>query len=304
MESERGIIMTTYQKFKQMVKAITCVVTVLSMLLTQLYTSALPERDIYDKAENAVRIMTFNVLSERLNENAMINRRGIVTQTIAEYYPDSFGVQEATVEWMLCLKNRLPEYGCVGDATAAIPLFGEYNAIFYLKDKYELVDSGTFWLSETPEKPSKGWDAAMERVCTWAVLKNKISGVQYAHINTHLDHKGSLARQNSVPMILAKAAEFDMAVVCTGDFNLRENSALYNVLTADELHDSKFLAPDTMSNTTYNAFNPPTEQIKIIIDFILVNSRVTPLVYRVVTAGIDGRFVSDHYPVYSDMLIN
>ncbi len=296
--------MATYQKLKRILKSITCLVTVLSILITQLYTAALPERDIYDKAENAVRVMTFNVLSERFGENAMLNRRGIVTQTIAEYYPDSFGVQEATVAWMQCFKNRLPEYGSVGEATDYIPLFGEHCAIFYLKDKYEIVESGTFWLSQTPNKPSKGWDAATERVCTWAVLKNKITGVQYAHINTHLDHKGSLARQNSVPMILDKVAEFDMPIVCTGDFNFRENSELYKMLTADELHDTKFLAPDTMSNTTYNAFKPPEEQTKIIIDFVLVNSQVTPIVYRVVTAGIDGRFVSDHYPVYSDMLIN
>lgn len=280
------------------------VATVLAVLFTQIYAMHLPQRDIYNKADGAVRIMSFNVLSERFGENAMINRRGIVTQTIAEYYPDSFGVQEATVAWMQCFKNRLPEYGFVGEASDYIPLLGGYSAVFYLKDKYELVDSGTFWLSQTPDKPSKGWDAGSERVCTWAVLKNKTTGEQYAHINTHLDNKGALARQNSVPMILEKAAEFDMPVVCTGDFNFRENSELYKTLTAGTLQDSKFLAPDTMSNTTYNGFNPPESQTKIIIDFVLVNSLVTPLVYRVVTQGIDGRMVSDHYPVYADVLIN
>ncbi len=284
--------------------AMISVATVLAVLFTQIYAMHLPQRDIYNKADGAVRIMSFNVLSERFGENAMINRRGIVTQTIAEYYPDSFGVQEATVAWMQCFKNRLPEYGFVGEASDYIPLLGGYSAVFYLKDKYELVDSGTFWLSQTPDKPSKGWDAGSERVCTWAVLKNKTTGEQYAHINTHLDNKGALARQNSVPMILEKAAEFDMPVVCTGDFNFRENSELYKTLTAGTLHDSKFLAPDTMSNTTYNGFNPPESQTKIIIDFVLVNSLVTPLVYRVVTQGIDGRMVSDHYPVYADVLIN
>ena len=296
--------MTGIIKLKRIMLKITSIISVFAVLITQLFVSTLPERDIYEKAEGAVRIMSFNVLSERFGENAMVNRRGIVTQTIAEYYPDSFGVQEATVAWMQCFKNRLPEYAFVGEATDYIPLLGGYDAIFYLKDKYELVDTGTFWLSQTPDKPSKGWDAGSERVCTWAVLKNKLTGEKYAHINTHLDNKGAVARQNSIPMILAKAAEFDMAVVCTGDFNFRENSELYKTLTADELHDSKFLAPDTMSNTTYNGFNPPESQTKIIIDFILVNSSITPLVYRVVTAGIDGRVVSDHYPVYSDMLIN
>jgi endonuclease/exonuclease/phosphatase family metal-dependent hydrolase len=292
------------EKIKRIISAIISVLTVFSVLVTQVYLSQLPERDIYDKADGAVRIMSFNVLSERFGENAMINRRGIVTQTIAEYYPDSFGVQEATVAWMQCFKNRLPEYDYVGRATDFIPLLGGYSAVFYLKDKYEVVDSGTFWLSRTPDKPSKGWDADSERVCTWAVLKNKSTGEQYAHINTHLDNKGALARQNSVPMILAKAAEFDMPVVCTGDFNFRENSELYITLTADDLRDTKFLAPDTMSKTTYNGFNPPESQTQIIIDFVLVNSQMTPLVYRVVTEGIDGRTVSDHYPVYADVLID
>lgn len=296
--------MLTTDKIRRILNAIISVVTVVSVLAAQFYITRLPERDIYEKADGAVRIMSFNVLSERFGENAMINRRGIVTQTIAEYYPDSFGVQEATVAWMQCFKNRLPEYDYVGRATDLIPLLGGYSAVFYLKDKYEVVDSGTFWLSQTPDKPSKGWDAGSERVCTWAVLKNKTTGEQYAHINTHLDNKGALARQNSVPMILAKVAEFDMPVVCTGDFNFRENSELYKMLTAGELHDSKFLAPDTMSNTTYNGFNPPESQTKIIIDFILVTSGITPLVYRVVTEGIDGRTVSDHYPVYADVLIN
>lgn len=105
-------------------------------------------------------------------------------------------------------------------------------------------------------------------------------------------------------MVSAKAAEFNIPVVCTGDFNFREGSANYRALTAGVLKDTKFMAPDTMSNTTYNAFNPPEQQTRIIIDFILVNSLVTPLVYRVVAEGVDGRFVSDHYPVYADVVMN
>ncbi len=262
------------------------------------------ERDIYPKAENTVRVMSFNVLCAGEGEHAMQNRLGIVTQTIAEYYPDSIGLQEATPAWMLCLSNQLPEYDYVGVGRFDGHILGEFSAIFYLKEKYKVVNSGTFWISETPDVPSKGWDASINRVCTWAVLENKATGEQYAHINTHLDYRGVLPRQKGIEMILEKAAELNnIPVVATGDFNLDEGSDYYKQLTAGVLLDTKFLAPDTMQNATYHHYTLPTDP-KNVIDFVLANDKVTPLVYRVVTAGIDDKFVSDHYPVYSDMLLN
>lgn len=293
-----------FLKFIKLTPKLTAILGAMFVLLAQINGTPLFERDTHAKPENAVRIMSFNILSERFGENSVINRKEAVAKTIAEYYPDSFGAQECTTLWMAYLKQQLPEYGSVGELSTEVPFLGGYSPVFYLKNKYDVVDSGTFWLSEIPDVSSLGWDAGSIRVCTWVILQNKLTGEQYAHINTHLDNKGEMARQKGLAMVMAKAAEFDIPVVCTGDFNFREDSANYKTLTSGLLKDSKFLAPDTMSNTTYNAFKPPAEQTKIIIDFVLVNSKATPLVYRVVTEGVDGQFVSDHYPVYADMVMN
>ena len=261
------------------------------------------DRDIYPKLENAVRIMSFNVLCAGTDEHAMQNRLGIVTRTITEYYPDSIGLQEATPYWMAWLNIMLPEYDYVGVGRDNGKFLGEFSAILYLKDKYKVVDSGTFWLSQTPETPSIGWDAVCNRVCTWAVLENKSTGEQYAHINTHLDHRGAEARENSINMILEKAASFDVPVVCTGDFNLKQNSDLYTSLTAGVLQDTKFAAADTMDHATFHGFSETVDPARV-IDFIFTDSRMTPLVYKVVTEGIEGVSVSDHYPLYSDMRLD
>lgn len=247
-----------------------------------------------------MRIMSFNLLCQGKDEHVMKNRRELATRTIMEHRPDSVGVQEATPDWMKWLSKSLPDYGYVGVGRDNGKKRGEYSAVFYLKDKYKVVDSGTFWLSATPEKPTMGWDAVCMRVCSWAVLEDKNNGKQYAHINTHLDHRGNTAREKGIDLVLKKAAEFELPVVCTGDFNLFEGSALYERLMSGVLRDTKFLAPETMNNATYHHFEVPTDEVGV-IDYVLVNDRVKPLVYRVVTERVDGRFVSDHYPVYADV---
>ncbi|NLP48835.1 MAG: endonuclease/exonuclease/phosphatase family protein [Clostridiales bacterium] len=297
--------MTYINTLKKIFKSLFTLLTLIAALTTQIFIANLPQRDIYPKAEDAVRVMSFNLLSERFGSEAMNFRTGIVSQTIAEYYPDSFGVQEATGAWMLSLKNRLPEYDYVGRARSIYPL-DETCAVFYLKDKYELLDSGTFWLSETPQKISRGWDGEFARVCSWVLLENKKTGETYAHLNTHLDHRGPIAREKSIDLILDKAESFGpIPVVITGDFNFRENSSLYKAMTADAFADTKFLAPDTMHSPTYHNFKPPEEQNPdIVIDFIFVSKNIQALKYKVITEGINGRPVSDHYPLYSDLLLN
>lgn len=278
-------------------------VAIAAMVFNQIGYVMHLERDIYPKAEDSVRIMSFNVLYGGEGERGLQNRLGIVTQTVTEYYPDSLGVQEATPLWMLWFNIFLPEYDYVGVGRDDGKFKGEYAAIFYLKDKYRVVQSETFWLSQTPEKPSLGWDAACNRVCTWAVLENKATGERYVHMNTHLDHVGSVARQNSVEMILEKAASFNLPVVCTGDFNFSQGSGLYNTLTSGALQDTKSLAPETMNHATFHGFTAPNGPNRV-IDFIFTNTRMTPLVYKVVTEGIDGKPVSDHYPLYSEMILS
>lgn len=290
-------------QLKDFFAKIVSIFAIVAMVFNQIgYVSHL-ERDIYPKAEDAIRIMSFNVLYGGDDEHGIQNRLGIVTQTITEYYPDSVGLQEATPMWMLWFNTFLPEYDYVGVGRDDGRFIGEFSAIFYLKDKYKVVQSETFWLSETPEKPSLGWDAACNRTCTWAVLENKATGERYAHVNTHLDHVGAEARENGVAMILEKVASYDIPVVCTGDFNLSQGSEFYNTLISGVLKDTKFVAPNTMSHATFHDFSEPVDPDGI-IDFIFTNSSMTPLVYKVIMEGIDGTAVSDHYPIYSDMMLS
>ncbi len=281
---------------RSFLKRVFSILHVILMLFSKVYGPLLPERDIYERGENKLRVISFNVLCFGAGKNIAKKRVGIATQTIAEYYPDSFGVQEATPFWMTALAANLPEYGFVGVGREDGFLLGEFSAVFYLKDKYEVVDSGTFWLSETPEKPSIGWDASFNRICTWAILENKHTSVQYVHMNTHLDHRGEVARDKSIDLILEKATEFDLPVVFTGDFNIREGSSLYEKMISGILCDSKYIAKDMIESPTFHSFGKKSE----IIDYILVNDKIDVEVYRVITEGIDGRYVSDHYPIYID----
>lgn len=160
-----------FLKFIKLTPKLTAILGAMFVLLAQINGTPLFERDTHAKPENAVRIMSFNILSERFGENSVINRKEAVAKTIAEYYPDSFGAQECTTLWMAYLKQQLPEYGSVGELSTEVPFLGGYSPVFYLKNKYDVVDSGTFWLSEIPDVSSLGWDAGSIRVCTWVILQ-------------------------------------------------------------------------------------------------------------------------------------
>jgi endonuclease/exonuclease/phosphatase family metal-dependent hydrolase len=256
--------------------------------------------DFEPKSEDTLRIMSFNIRCTNVGRDTWEDRIGIVTDTMVNSKADSIGVQEATPEWMATLKETLTDYDYVGVARDDGKNQGEYSAVFYLKDKYNLVDSGNFWLSETPEKPSLGWDAACIRICTWAVLENKETKEQYVHVNSHFDHEGIKAREESVKMILAHIEEYkDLPVVFTADMNVVEGSDNYVQFTK-VLHDTKYQAKDTMDYLTYHDTKPSKHEDEI-IDYVMVNDNFNALTYKVVTAGVDERYVSDHFPVYADL---
>ncbi len=256
-----------------------------------------------EKEENAVRIMSFNIRCTNVGTDTWQDRIGIVSQTILAGHPDSLGVQEATPGWMKALKENIGgEYDYVGVGRDNGKNLGEYSAVFYLKDKYNVVDSGTFWLSETPEKPSYGWDAACRRVCSWVILKDKETGREYVHLNSHFDHIGVTARRESVKMIIEKSQQYkDIPAVFTADMNVKEGSENYKQFTESGIfRDAKYDAPDTMNYCTFHATSPETHADDV-IDYVMINDGFKALKYRVVTDGVDGRFVSDHYPIYADL---
>ena len=250
-----------------------------------------------------MKIMSFNIRCGDVGEETWEDRIGIVAQTMLESDADSIGVQEATPEWMDALKKNLSDkYDYVGVGRDDGKNKGEYSPVFYLKDKYDVLGSDTFWLSETPKEVSYGWDAACRRVCTWVHLKDKETGKEYVHINTHFDHIGVEARRNSVDMIVEHSKTFiNIPVVFTADMNVVEGTENYNqFVNSGIFSDTKKLAPDTMNYCTYHDTKPEKHK-KDVIDYVMVNDGFEALKYVVMTEGIDGRFVSDHYPIYADI---
>ncbi len=247
--------------------------------------------------EDVIRIMSYNV---RYNS---WERGRIVPQLIADYMPDSVGVQECEALWFYHMKAFLPEYGIegVGRLTGTRGgLSGEMSAILYRKDKYKVVDSDTFWLSETPHKVSKGWDGQKNRICTWVILENLETGERYAHVNAHLDHQGEVAKAEGLRLVLEKAQSFDMPTVITGDFNFEKGTDLYGEFGKAGFSDTQDMAPDTMTGKTYHAFKGGEDGLPI--DFVMVNSRITDVkTYKIVRDKAGDEFISDHYPIYSDM---
>ena len=250
------------------------------------------------------RIMSLNVLCWGEGENSIENRIPRVIEIIKKYAPSSFGVQEAHKQWIDALAAGLPGYDYAGVGRDDGKEKGEYAAVFYLRDKFTASDYGNFWISETPDVPSKGWDSACTRIATYVKLTDRETGKEYVHFNTHLDHIGVVAQINGAKMIMEKAASFGgVPVVATGDFNVLQGSDCYNTMISANLADARTLAPDSDDCFTFHWFRP--EEYHDIIDFIFVDrDTVRPVKFKVINEKVDGKFYSDHYAIYADIEIN
>lgn len=259
--------------------------------------------DFEEKDADAIRVMSFNIRYGDLGTLTAEDRYDDVEAVIEKGKPDSIGLQEATPEWMDYLKANLEDYAYVGVGRDDGVNTGEYAAIFYLKDKYTATDSGTFWLSDTPDTPSMGWGADCYRICTWVVLENKETKETYVHMNSHFDFANDDVKYNSSEMINAKAKEFStLPVVFTADMNFTENSVYYEKFISEGVfRNTKTVAEDTMDYLTYHDRMPLTHKDSV-LDYILINDKFDADVYRVVTAD-NGHYVSDHFPIYADITI-
>jgi endonuclease/exonuclease/phosphatase family metal-dependent hydrolase len=246
-------------------------------------------------------VLTYNVRLDTPadGEDAWPKRRDFLAAQIRFHNPDVFGVQEALHGQMEYLTAALPAYTWVGVARDDGKQAGEYSALFYRKDRFEALSSGTFWLSETPDVPSKGWDAALNRVCTYALLKDKKTGKKTWVFNTHFDHKGEEARRRSAGLIVQKTRELNTKndpVVVMGDFNANPDEAPVTVLKSAfaDARDAG-VEPPFGPEGTFNGFNfydPVTRRI----DYVFVqNLKVRQ--YAVLSDNKNCRYPSDHLPV-------
>lgn len=158
----------------------------------------------------------------RDGDNSWPNRRHATAQMLRQEAPDVMGVQEAMQDQLYYIDTECPRYARVGEDRDGGAEGGETMAVFYLRDRFELLDSGTFWISETPDNVSRGWDAACNRTVTWVELRDKSSGKEFFYFNTHLDHQGKIAREEGVKLIVTKIRQIagkKAAVILGGDLN-------------------------------------------------------------------------------------
>jgi endonuclease/exonuclease/phosphatase family metal-dependent hydrolase len=249
-----------------------------------------------------LKVMTYNIrLSlESDKENSWDNRKQDALALMNYYHPDYFGVQEAVPQQMTDIKTGLKDYDYVGVGRDDGKNQGEYSAIFYDKNKLEVMKSGTFWLSETPEKPSKGWDAAYNRVCTYALFKLKKSGKMFYAFNVHFDHVGNIARVNSSKLILEKIRELNtenLPLTLTGDFNLTEETEPIKIISKSldnaYYHSKK---PHYGPKGTFTAFDVNTVP-KERIDYIFVKGFETEIIRTINDRRENLLYPSDHFPI-------
>ncbi|WP_144283476.1 endonuclease/exonuclease/phosphatase family protein [Chryseobacterium echinoideorum] len=253
-----------------------------------------------------LKVMSYNI---RLNldsdkENSWTNRKKEAIELLSYYHPDYFGVQEALPEQMKDIKNGLKNYDYVGVGRDDGKEKGEFSALFYDKLKLQVMKSGTFWLSETPEKPSKGWDAAYNRICTYAIFKDKQSSREFLAMNIHFDHVGNVARVNSADLILKKIKELNpknLPLILSGDFNLTEETEPIQILSKN-LYDTFYNSekPHYGPVGTFTGFNI-NEIPQNRIDYIFVKGFKIKSHRHINDRRENLLYPSDHFPVLVDL---
>ena len=257
-------------------------------------------------ADETFSVMSFNIRYNTPNdgENAWPHRTDHVASVIRFHEADFAGLQEALLGQIQDLEERLPGYAWIGVGRDDGSEEGEFTPIFYRTDRYELEDSDTFWLSETPEVPgSKSWDTAITRIATWGIFRDRRTGRRFVLLNTHFDHVGTEARAKSAELIVEHVKEFDLPAIVTGDFNTTPGTEPYEVLTAagsalrDAFHVSEM--PHHGPASTWSGFEAVAPDRRI--DFIFVSDGVDVVRHGILSETLDGRFPSDHLPVLADI---
>jgi endonuclease/exonuclease/phosphatase family metal-dependent hydrolase len=255
-----------------------------------------------------IRVITYNIRYNNPGDgiNSWANRSQSVGALLDFYQADVFGLQEALIGQIEDIHQQLPHFNWVGVGRDDGKKEGEFSPLFYNAQKYKSEKEGWFWLSETPEKPGLGWDAACNRICTWIVLKETKSGNRFMVFNTHFDHMGNKARTESAQLILRKIEELNtknLPVILTGDFNLTPEQEPVSVITA-KLKDSKAVSQKAPYGPegTFNSFKFDAP-MKNRIDYIFVNDQIDVVRYGVLTDSKDQRYPSDHQPVLVDLEI-
>jgi len=262
--------------------------------------------------ERALRVMSFNIRYDEPRDgvNAWPNRKTKVADVIRFHKADIVGVQEALLSQLRDLEKLLPDFAWCGVGRTDGKEAGEYSAILYNKSRFRLLETNTFWLSETPDRPgSMGWDAAYPRVVTWAKFKDRVSKKTFIHFNTHFDHRGEKAQKESAALILKKVGEIAgrFPFVLTGDLNVTEDSEAYKTLkngnSTTRLADAKYASAHGHfgGDSTFNEFKELQPGRKI--DYIFVREGMLVTEHGALSDRWNGLWASDHIPVIAEIVI-
>ena len=252
-------------------------------------------------ANAQVKMMTYNIkyANEQDGENSWSQRKDFLAAQLQFHEPDIFGVQEALYSQLQFLEEKLKGYEFFGKGRDDGAQKGEFSAIFFNPEKFKLLDHGNFWLSATPEVAGKGWDAAYPRVCTYGKFRIKDSEKEFWVFNTHFDHVGAEARNQSVRLIhksIKRINKENLPVVLMGDLNLEPDTEEIRFLKS-HFRDSKEISDLVFGPSgTFNAYEfhqPVTRRI----DYIFTSEGIKVNKYGVLSDSRDLKYPSDHFPV-------
>ncbi len=254
-----------------------------------------------------LRVGTYNVRYDNPNDtgNLWADRAPVVAELLRFHDFDVFGTQEALKNQLDDISRALPQYERYGLGRDDGKEKGEHSAIFFKKGKFKLLNKGDFWLSETPDKPSLGWDATCcNRITSWVYLQDLNTKKKFYFFNAHFDHQGVQARNESSKLILRKIKEIagKEPVILTGDFNGDHESDWYKAVATSGLMKDTYreVAHPYANNASFNGFKQQSNQTGI-IDHIFVTNGFKVEKWGLLTDTYHGKFPSDHFPVLVDL---
>ena len=257
-----------------------------------------------------IKLMTYNIRLDVAvdGENDWTHRKDFFASQIQFYEPDIFGIQEAKPNQVIDISSLLTQYDNVGIGREGVGK-GESSSIFYKRERFRIKESNTFWLSETPNEISKGWDAAYNRVCTYALFVDKKTKDSFWVFNTHLDHIGEEARTKGIELILSKIESLNSKkypVLFMGDFNSEP--------TTERIIELKRVMDDSRAISEEKPFGPSgtfnnfkhDEAVTKLIDYIFISKKTNYKVikYAVLSDSKDLKYPSDHLPVFVEIDLN
>ncbi len=256
-----------------------------------------------------LRVATYNLRYDNPGDslNAWPYRINCLASLILFNNFEIFGTQEGLKHQLEDLKQGLTGYEYIGVGRDNGDQKGEHVAIFYKTDKFKLLSRGNFWLAEKADKPGKGWDAALPRICSWGKFEEIASGKVFFMFNVHFDHRGEVARRESARLVIRKITEMagNTPSILTGDFNFDETHESYGyIITSGLLKDTYDIAGIRFApGGTFNEFDITSDPAGR-IDHIFVTPAFEVIRYGILTNTCKGRYPSDHFPVFVELNLN